>query len=83
MIKFKKLPKTIYYSSILFTILGFIFSIIYSLISYIYICPTSTTCPANPTPIIFLVIIVTFLFFIFGLIFGVVIQKLYNFFRVE
>ena len=63
MIKFKKLPKTIYYSSISFTILGFIFSIIYSLISYIYICPASTTCPANPVPVILLVVIVTFLFF--------------------
>ncbi len=83
MIKFNKLPKTIYYSSISFTILGFIFSIIYSLISYIYICPASTTCPANPIPVILLVVIVTLLFFIFGLIFGVVIRKLYNFFRVE
>ena len=83
MLNFRKLPRTVFYSTLIFTNFGFIFSIIYSSITLIFICPISVTCPANPIPIILLVALVTFIFFIFGLIFGVILLKLYDFFRVE
>jgi len=83
MLNFRKLPKTVFYSTLIFTIIGFLFSIIYSLISLIFICPTIVNCPSNPIPIILLVAVVTCVFFIFGLFIGVILLKLYDFFRVE
>ncbi len=83
MLNFRKLPRTVFYSTLIFTNFGFVLSIIYSTISVIFICPTTVNCPSNPIPIILLVLFVTFIFFIFGLIFGVILLKLYDLFRVE
>ncbi|MBK89637.1 MAG: hypothetical protein CL772_00485 [Chloroflexi bacterium] len=83
MYNFRKLPRTVFLSSLIFSIVGFLFSVLYSLVSLIYICPTNINCPGNPIPVLLLIGVVTLIFFIFGVLFGVIILKLYNFFRVE
>jgi hypothetical protein len=83
MYNFRKFPKPVFLSSLIFSILGFLFSVSYSLVSLIFICPTNINCPGNPFPVLLLIVLVTLLFFIFGVLFGVIILKLYNFFRVE
>ncbi len=83
MFNFKKLPRPIFFSFLIFTILGFLLSVSYSAVSLIFICPTNINCPGNPIPVFLLILLVTLIFSIIGVLFGVIILKLYNFFRVE
>jgi|TARA_B100001029_G_scaffold63310_1_gene51244 hypothetical protein len=78
-----RINKIARYTTIGFTIFGFLLSLFYSLVSFIFICPTSNACPSNPLPAILLIFIVTTFFSIFGLFFGMILIKLYDLFKVE
>ena len=80
---FRKIHKTILYSSIIFAIIGFLFSVSYSIVSLVIICPTNINCPSNPLPALLVVFIVTTFFLLIGTIFGLIVLKLYEMFRVE
>ena len=83
MFSFRKIHKTILYSSIIFTIIGFLFSVLYSIASLMIICPTNINCPSNPLPALLVIFVVTTFFLIIGTIFGLIVLKLYEMFRVE
>jgi hypothetical protein len=80
---FRKIHKTILYSSIIFTLIGVLFSLSYSIVSFVLICPTNINCPSNPLPALLVIFLVTAFFLLIGTIFGWIVLKLYERVRVD
>ena len=80
---FNKINKIIRNTIIGFTLFGLLLSLFYSLFSMIFICPTNNNCPSSTIPALIVIFVVTTFFSIFGLLFGMIVVKLYNLFKVE